>query len=155
MTRAMLAAAMLASAAIFGCGSAEEPPEPAAAALDEEAPLAGPSFAGEGFTGGGSWWVRWSTAEEGIPHLEPFRLRVEVRRAPDGPAAEAVVQVFADAAMPHHGHGMNLVPRTRPLGEGRYEIDGMLFHMDGRWELFIDIEDRGVLERAQWTVNLD
>jgi hypothetical protein len=155
MTRATLTAAILASGALLGCGSAGEPPQPAAVQLAEEATLAGPSFAGEGFTGGGSWWVRWSTAEEGIPHLEPFRLRVEVRRAPHGPAAEAPVQVFADAAMPHHGHGMNLVPRTRPLGEGRYEIEGMLFHMDGRWELFIDVEDRGVLERAQWTVNLD
>ena len=67
---------------------------------------------------------------------------------------EAVV-VTADAAMPHHGHGMNFVPRTTALGEGRYRIEGMLFHMRGRWELFVDVEHDGLLERAQWTLEAE
>jgi hypothetical protein len=153
-------ALLLAGVAACGDGASTDAPD----APDAKAPAAadatpsieaGPSFSGEGFTGGGRWFVRWRTAEEGIPHLEPFRLLVEVLESPEGPPADASVGVFADAAMPHHGHGMNLVPRTRRTGDGRFEIEGMLFHMDGRWELFVDVEHEGLLERAQWTVTLD
>ncbi len=76
-------------------------------------------------------------------------------RDAEGRAPAADVQVSADAAMPHHGHGMNFVPRTTPLGDGRYRIDGLLFHMRGRWELFVDVEDDGLLERAQWTLEVE
>lgn len=153
--RFVLGAAVLLGTAACGGDAPETLPAPESVPAEPPAIEPGPAFSGEGFTGGGRWWVRWSTAEEGVPHLEPFRLRVEVRESPQGPPAGADIEVFADAAMPHHGHGMNLVPRTRRIGEGRYEIDGMLFHMDGRWELFIDVEDEGLLERAQWTVTLD
>jgi hypothetical protein len=115
----------------------------------------GPAYRGEGFTRGGRWWVRWETGPQGLPELEPFSLLVEVRESPEGAAAPQRVVVTADAAMPHHGHGMNLVPRTTQRGAGRFEIEGMLFHMGGRWELFIDVEQGGVLERAQWTLEVD
>jgi hypothetical protein len=109
---------------------------------------------GEGRTAGGGWEVRWRSGASGILPLEPFTLEVEVHDAEGRPAGEDVV-VTADAAMPHHGHGMNFVPRTTPLGEGRYRIEGMLFHMRGRWELFVDVERGGLLERAQWTLEAE
>ncbi len=108
----------------------------------------------EGFSAGGTYEVRWQSGPEGILPLEPFVLEVEVRTADGRPlAADAVVT--ADAAMPHHGHGMNFVPRVTPLGDGRYRVEGMLFHMRGRWELFVDVERDGVLERAQWTLEVE
>jgi hypothetical protein len=105
------------------------------------------------FVGCGEEQVR-EDGPEGILPLEPFTLEVEIRDADGRSPGEAVV-VTADAAMPHHGHGMNFVPRTTALGEGRYRIEGMLFHMRGRWELFVDVEHDGLLERAQWTLEAE
>lgn len=45
----------------------------------------------------------------------------------------------ANADMPGHGHGINTQPEWRPLGDGRWQIDGMLLHMPGYWELTFDV----------------
>ncbi len=42
--------------------------------------------------------------------------------------------------MPAHDHGMPTRPRvTADLGEGRYRLDGMRFHMNGDWEIVLEI----------------
>lgn len=106
-----------------------------------------------GTTAGGGYLVRWRSGPDGIPALEAFSLEVEIEQAPGVPLAEDAV-VLVDAAMPHHGHGMNFVPEIVRVAPGRYAVEGMLFHMRGRWELFVDVERDGLLERAQWTVEL-
>ena len=63
--------------------------------------------------------------------------------------------LLADAAMPQHGHGMNVKPTVKSLGGGRFRVEGMLFHMPGSWELYLDLVRAGVLERAQGTVTLE
>jgi hypothetical protein len=42
----------------------------------------------------------------------------------------------------------------RREGPGRWKAAGMLLHMPGRWELFIDLDRDGFVERAQSTVVL-
>jgi hypothetical protein len=37
--------------------------------------------------------------------------------------------------MPAHGHGTNHDPVIESLGDGRFEISEINFHMDGAWEL--------------------
>lgn len=142
------------AATIVGCGEEQAREDVVVPAAVEEASVEDAARFGEGLTAGGSWQVRWRSGPEGILPLEPFTLEVEVRDAEGRPPIDAVV-VSADAAMPHHGHGMNFVPRTTSLGEGRYRIEGMLFHMRGRWEMFIDVEREGLLERAQWTLEAE
>jgi len=46
------------------------------------------------------------------------------------------------AQMPEHGHGMNYLPEVKPLGPGRWRVEGLMFHMPGRWQLifFVDGE---------------
>ena len=146
----------IAALMVAACGEREQPSDEAMPAAPESRSIvaAEATDSDEGSTAGGSWSVRWRSGPEGILPLEPFSLEVEVRDAEGRPPA-ADVQVSADAAMPHHGHGMNFVPRTTPLGDGRYRIDGLLFHMRGRWELFVDVEDDGLLERAQWTLEVE
>lgn len=68
------------------------------------------------------------------------------------PANDGTLSV--DAAMPHHGHGMNVRPKVEALGGGRFRVTGLLFHMPGRWELMFDRTRNGLLERAQTTVQL-
>ena len=44
-----------------------------------------------------------------------------------------------DADMPAHRHGMNYRPTIRSLGSDRYAVDGLMFHMPGRWRFMFDL----------------
>lgn len=57
------------------------------------------------------------------------------------PAQAQVLRV--DATMPEHRHGMNYRPSVKPLGEARWRVDGLLWHMAGRWELAVEVEHNG------------
>lgn len=59
-----------------------------------------------------------------------FSVDVVVCAAPGAPAP-ALIGV--DAEMPAHRHGMNYRPAVRRLDGDRYAVDGLMFHMPGRW----------------------
>lgn len=69
----------------------------------------------------------------------------------DGNPIEAA-EIRVSGGMPAHDHGLPTKPRvTRNLGGGRYVLEGMRFHMHGRWHLVFHIEasagaDRLVVE---------
>ncbi len=48
-----------------------------------------------------------------------------------------------DATMPEHRHGMNYRPSLKPLGDGRWRVEGLMFHMPGRWQLRLDVQAGG------------
>lgn len=98
--------------------------------------------------------VRYRSDPSPIPLNEPFSLEVDLRSA-DGAAPLEVETLEVDGRMPHHRHGMNTVPRITSMGGGRYRVDGMLFHMPGRWELSFDLTRDGVTERVLQVVMLD
>ena len=102
----------------------------------------------------GTYIVRWEPVGGAIPEAEPFDVRCVVGRA-DGAPIGGGVQVLVDAEMPHHGHGMNLVPTVTALGDGRFVASGLLLHMPGRWVFAVDVEEGGVAERAQWYVDIE
>ncbi len=52
-----------------------------------------------------------------------------------------------DAFMPEHRHGMNYRASVKPLGPGRFQVDGLMFHMPGRWDLLFDVSSGGRTER--------
>ncbi len=68
------------------------------------------------------------------------------------PAGARLAKV--DASMPEHRHGMNYRPSLAALGDGRYRVDGLMFHMAGRWELRFDVEADGRVERLSDSVML-
>lgn len=80
-------------------------------------------------TENGHYHVRWASQPHPIPINEPFEIVLDVL----GPEADLTLEV--DGWMPGHGHGMLRTPRVTPLGQGRYQVRGMLFHMEGAWEL--------------------
>ena len=47
--------------------------------------------------------------------------------------AEAVTDLEIAASMPDHGHGMNTRPVVTPAEPGVFLVEGMNFHMPGRW----------------------
>jgi hypothetical protein len=52
------------------------------------------------------------------------------------PATAKLLKV--DAEMPDHRHGMNYRPTFTSLGDGQWRVEGMLWHMAGRWALKVD-----------------
>ena len=80
----------------------------------------------------------------------PFALVMNVctRR---GDAAELV---RVEATMPEHKHGMNYSPTVVPAGNGRFRVEGMLFHMPGSWELAFDVRSGEEIERLTHDVEL-
>jgi hypothetical protein len=65
----------------------------------------------------------------------PFSLLFNVCTRSNGPAELLAV----DAAMPEHRHAMNYRTAIVAAPHGRYRVDGLVFHMPGRWELSIDV----------------
>ena len=98
--------------------------------------------------------VRWRTSPWPIPIGDPFSAEVEVT-----PASAARSQWLAgsvaivDATMPHHGHGMNFRPPRAPLQASANaltaRVDGLLFHMQGKWLVSVDVVGAdGTVDRA-------
>jgi len=90
------------------------------------------------------------------PELEPLAINrmhrwiVHVER-PDGTPVEDAELTLA-GGMPDHNHGMPTVPQvTRYIGGGDYQVEGMKFHMNGRWLVTVtvavgDVSDTATLE---------
>ena len=86
------------------------------------------------------------------PDLQPLAINqmhswVVHVETPDGsPVADAAVVLVG--GMPDHDHGLPTVPRsTQYLGAGDYLVEGVKFHMNGRWLITISI-DAGSSEDA-------
>lgn len=61
--------------------------------------------------------------------------------------AGEVASVKVDAHMPDHRHGMNYKAKITDRGQGRFEAQGLMFHMPGRWEFLFDVEGKDGPER--------
>ncbi len=96
------------------------------------------------------YFVTYELQPTAIPLNQPFQIRVAVFLDEERLRPARDIELQVDARMPQHRHGMIRHPRVFPEGAGRYRVEGMLFHMPGRWELYFDITADGVTERA-WT----
>ncbi len=45
-----------------------------------------------------------------------------------------------DAQMPEHRHGMNYRPEVKRVGDGLWHVQGLMFHMPGRWQLEFELD---------------
>ena len=91
--------------------------------------------------------LAWRTEPATLQVGEPFVMTVTVC-----PSAASLRRV--DASMPEHRHGMNYKPSLQPLGDGRWRVDGMLWHMAGRWELRWDLLNGQTTEVLRDSVTL-
>jgi hypothetical protein len=96
---------------------------------------------------GGPVQLAWRSLPARIAVSQPFELRVALC-----PTEARLVRV--DATMPEHGHGMNYRPSVSTLGPGRIRVQGMLWHMAGRWELRFDVESGGTTTTLRQSVEL-
>ncbi|WP_168708457.1 hypothetical protein [Hydrogenophaga sp. PAMC20947] len=73
----------------------------------------------------------WTT-EPALPTVgEPFVMRLTLC-----PVSAQLMKV--DAEMPDHRHGMNYKPSFTALDDGQWRVEGMVWHMAGRWALKVD-----------------
>jgi hypothetical protein len=75
-------------------------------------------------------------APAAIPVAKHFALTVQLC---EGSAASRAVLKKVDATMPEHRHGMNYQPRISSLGDGRFRVEGLMFHMSGRWQIEFEV----------------
>ncbi|MGP1346667.1 MAG: hypothetical protein ACTS3F_08380 [Phycisphaerales bacterium] len=98
-----------------------------------------------------------------IPRNRYFAARIEITPA-DGTAPAAPIALRVSGAMPQHEHGLNarpIVDEPGPDAEpppspaaSAFRVHGLLLHMPGRWELYFDITQSGITERAQCSIQL-
>ncbi len=103
---------------------------------------------------GKSWRVRLER-EEPIQMREFFAIDVWVESADQVGVPADDVTVRVDARMPHHRHGMLVPCEVIQVGPGHWRCSGMRLHMVGYWEFHVDIEDAGLVERAQTSIELE
>jgi len=91
--------------------------------------------------------------------LDPIKINkihswvITVRTSSGDPVTAADVSVLG--GMPLHDHGMPTRPRvTDYLGEGRYRLEGMRFHMNGRWEVSVTVKADGKIDTVVIALDL-
>ena len=108
-------------------------------------------------SGVGNYVVRYEFNEhtlDDVPVNVPSKLVVVILDADGNPVSDEHA-LIVDAAMPHHRHGLVRYPGVTPVGDARFLVDGVLFHMPGRWELYFDVTRGGVTERSTVELNLE
>jgi hypothetical protein len=105
----------------------------------------------EAISNEGNYTVRYTPIPSPVPLNEHFKIEVQVT-----PSAkdQKAIEIEVDADMPAHGHGINTAPTIKNVGDGKFTIEGLLFHMKGDWELYVDILDGPVRERATFPITL-
>lgn len=81
---------------------------------------------------GGRYYIEFSPSITDMPLNQYFDLTVLIKGATQQPLSHSVRLTF-DAGMKAHNHGMNVKPIIKPLGKGKFKIEGVLLHMPGKW----------------------
>lgn len=107
------------------------------------------------FVSNGGEYVLFVTPDpRTFPDNEAFSFVVHVCDASGMESIARDIALSVDAAMPQHGHGMNRRPIVQSTPDGGFTVEGMYFHMTGRWELYLDVTRGAWTERAQCSVEL-
>ena len=94
----------------------------------------------------GLFEVELSTSPDPIPLNQPFELAVSLTTDGAPPSADVSWTLRVEGWMPGHGHGMLRQAVVDELGDGRYRVRGMLFHMPGLWELRVFVIETRIEE---------
>ena len=99
-----------------------------------------------GLTQRGVFEVEVRPSPDPIPLNAPLELSVVLRSGVDPAQALPGRTLLVEGWMPGHGHGMLRQSQVDDLGDGRYRVRGMLFHMPGAWELRIKVIETRIEE---------
>lgn len=144
---------------LAACGS-DEPTEevntePPTVVPVEESAEQEPATEGNGtWSNARSFYASWNVLEEEVPLNEEFTLEVFLYEDDSRQKPLEDAKVVIDCRMPAHRHGMKHDVDLVHQGEGRYLAEGMLCHMLGHWEIYVDVTMGRLTERAQWDIEL-
>lgn len=99
----------------------------------------------------GSYRVHDSSEPTPNPFHTTFALNSEVTRVDAANLSEAV-RVEVDAGMPAQDHGMTTTPNSTVMADGTIHTANRLFHMEGIWEICVDVTENGSMEQAVFEV---
>ena len=78
--------------------------------------------------------VRLSSLQSPLPLNQMHQWEIQISDSQGEPVD--VAEVTVTGGMPEHDHGLATSPRvTQQLGDGKYLLEGMRFHMPGLWKL--------------------
>lgn len=86
------------------------------------------------------------TSNKKIPLNELFDLRIKVEDANGMPAKSAGMMI--NSCMPDHNHCMFVTPVVEKTGDGLFTVKGLKFHMQGHWEIYVDVTDGKMGEKT-------
>lgn len=88
------------------------------------------------------WSVGYESSIQPVPINQIHSWVLVIRDAGGNPVTGAEIAV--EGGMPEHDHGLPTRPRvTGELGNGRYRLEGLRFHMAGKWEIAVTIKSDG------------
>lgn len=96
--------------------------------------------------------VSYESSPSPVPLLAVHTWTVSIWDASGQPVSGA--RVLVEAGMPEHGHGFPTVPQVRSLGEGKYLLEGLRFHMPGRWVVGLRIKAGPVTDSVAFNLEL-
>ena len=97
---------------------------------------------------GNTYTIQFSPALNSMPLNQYFDLEVQIK----GSTHQTItfpLELEIDAGMKAHNHGMNVSPKIINLGNGKFKVEGMLFHMPGKWFLSFTIRRGTLSEKAE------
>jgi len=101
----------------------------------------------------GTFKISFEAELDPIPINKIHRWVLTVRTVSGDPVTTAEISVLG--GMPLHDHGMPTRPRvSENLGEGRYRLEGMRFHMNGEWEVSVTVKADGKVDTVIIALNL-
>jgi hypothetical protein len=151
----IVACASSRSGASNGASSAPAPAAEARASAPSEPSSQPWSGATSVASNAGAYRVFFRPSRSPIPRGELFGLDVWIFDARDPMHPLRGVALAVDAGMPEHQHGMNRRASVRGGDDnGAFHVDGLLFHMPGRWDIYFDVTRGAITERAQASVEL-
>ena len=111
------------------------------------APTEDTNYTTQAQTDGGTWTVTYTPVPDPIVLSDNFSLLVTVSDSDD---LDATASLTINATMPAHNHGMNTEAVVTANGDGTFAVDGLQFHMSGRWRVDALVSSPNRLEESAW-----
>ncbi|HAK52878.1 MAG TPA: auxin-binding protein [Gammaproteobacteria bacterium] len=87
--------------------------------------------------------VTYSSAINPIAINKMHEWILDIKTSDGTPVTDA--EVVINGGMPAHNHGLPTSPKvTQNLGQGKYRVEGVRFHMSGYWEMRVTVKANGI-----------
>jgi hypothetical protein len=97
---------------------------------------------------GKNYQIIFSPKKGKIPLNQYFDMDIQIKGIM-GQMIKSPIKLSVEAGMKAHNHGMNSKPIIESLGQGRYKVKGLLFHMSGPWFIEFSIRRGATFDKTK------